>query len=98
MSTIRTSFAITAIFAAALSTAVQAQPAPTAPASAAAPKQQECGKTMARHDHGAEKGTPRPSTMAMPCAAKEAASAPDASASAPKKKLKHDHSTFHKTM
>lgn len=65
-----------------------AQPAPAA-AAASAPMM-EC-RHMAKHDHGAEKGTP--TSKAAACA-----HGPDLAASAPAKKkaLAHDHGKFHK--
>lgn len=69
------------------STFAFAQPAP-APAEAASKPMMDC-HMMAKHDHGAEKGTPG----SKPMCGKSA----DAAASAPKKKvLAHDHGKFHK--
>lgn len=74
--------------------AQQAAPAATA-ASAASPASMDCGKSpMKRHDHGAERNTGSTAgTMAMPCQAADAASAPDKTT---KKKPVHDHAKFHK--
>lgn len=70
------------------STFAFAQPAPV-PAAAASKAMMECHK-MAKHDHGAEKGTPMPKAAA--CAVGH-----DLAASAPKKKaLAHDHGKVHK--
>jgi hypothetical protein len=84
--------------------AASAQTQPTQPApSASTPMagsmmSHDCAKSMAKHDHGAEKGMPRPLSMSAPCAGDAAASAPAKSDSATKKQLTHDHSTFHKTI
>lgn len=56
----------------------------------------DCAKPQARHDHGAEKGSPRPLQKTGPCKA-EGAAAPAAASSA-KKKPAHDHAKTHKTM
>lgn len=80
-------FLVTSI---ALSAAAQDRPAAPAPAPmASASMPQDCAKTMARHDHGAERNAPRAKSAAGPCA-------PGAAASAPKAKLRHDHAKFHK--
>ncbi len=89
---------VLAVAAIGLSTAYAAGEAAPAPAEAAsaALMPMDCGKQMARHDHGAEKGTPMP--MSAKCAM--ASDAP-ADASAPKKteSIKgHDHARFHKLM
>jgi hypothetical protein len=82
-------------FALALSTAAVAQeaPAPTAaPAvDATATTPRDCTKPMARHDHGAERGTPTPMSAGCPMAIA------DTSAKT-KAKLGHDHAKFHKLM
>ena len=75
-------------FALLLSAVAVAQERPaSAPAAAAA----DCTKAMARHDHGAEKGTPTP--MQSECAASPASAA---SAHQTKAKAGHDHAKFHK--
>ncbi|GAP39044.1 hypothetical protein ISF6_0757 [Piscinibacter sakaiensis] len=53
----------------------------------------DCAKPMAKHDHGAERGTPRSAPKSGPCAPGMGAMAPEGSASAaPAKKLpKHNH-------
>jgi hypothetical protein len=53
----------------------------------------DCAKPMAKHDHGAEKGTPRATSKSGPCAAGAMTMAPEGAASAaPAKKLpKHNH-------
>lgn len=90
---------LTSFIALAMSALVSAAPAfaqqatPTAaPASSAS---MDCGKsTMKRHDHGAERNTGATAgTMAMPCPAADAASAPEKTT---KKKPAHDHAKFHK--
>ena len=82
-------------FALALSTAAVAQQAPvpaSAPdAGAASTMPHDCVKPMARHDHGAEKGTPTPMSSGCPMAA-------SASSARAKAKPGHDHSKFHKLM
>jgi hypothetical protein len=60
-----------------------------AAATAAAPAPMDC-KGMAKHDHGAEKGTP----MAMPAACAASAS----KVKAAKAKAGHDHAKVHKLM
>ena len=76
-----------------LSTAVAAQegPAPNPAPAGATSMPHDCAKPMARHDHGAEKGTPTP----MPGACPMAAAAPVEKAKA---KRGHDHARFHKLM
>jgi hypothetical protein len=78
-----------------MSAAAVAQEAPApapAPARAAAPSMpQGCAKAMARHDHGAEKGTPTP--MSGGCAM-----AADSSPVKSKAKRGHDHAKSHKLM
>ncbi|HJW11562.1 MAG TPA: hypothetical protein VJ598_07240 [Albitalea sp.] len=60
-------------------------------AEATMPMHEQCAKApMAKHDHGAERGTRAP--MAMTGCAPEAA-APAASAQA---RARHDHAKFHK--
>jgi hypothetical protein len=76
-----------------LSTAVVAQESPVpnpAPAGAAS-MPHDCAKPMARHDHGAEKGTPTPMSAACPMAS----AAPVEKAKA---KRGHDHARVHKLM
>ena len=84
--------------------AVQAAEEPAAnpaeaPATASMPM--DCGTMMARHDHGAEKGTPTPS-MAAKCPMASAADTGDTAPAAvtPKAKAKrgHDHARTHKLM
>lgn len=82
-----------------LTSTAQAQVSPAASmpmAGTAMPK--DCAKPTAKHDHGAEKGTPSPKSMSGPCAPVAAAAIPADAASTPKKKLNHDHSKAHKTM
>ena len=64
-----------------------AQPAAPAASAASAPMM-DCPK-MAKHDHGAEKGTPTPKSSACADMAAPAASAA-------KKKPLHDHGKMHK--
>jgi hypothetical protein len=49
----------------------------------------DCSKAMARHDHGAERGTPN--ARSAPCAA-----APASAAKSKAKVRRHDHARFHK--
>jgi hypothetical protein len=58
----------------AFSAAAVAQERPAADPALLAAASSDCAKPMARHDHGAEKGTPSPNATA-PCAAAPAASA-----------------------
>jgi hypothetical protein len=98
MSTIRTLLASFLFASAALSASAQTQPAAGASAPmGGAMMSQDCAKPMAKHDHGADKGMPRPTAKAEPCMGDAGATAPAASASAPKKQPNHDHSKFHKT-
>jgi hypothetical protein len=84
-------------FAVVLSGAAVAQEAPApatdavAPA-AAATMPHDCMKEIARHDHGAEKGTPTPKMTGCTM------EAPAAPATKAKAKLGHDHAKFHKLM
>lgn len=94
MTTIRTLFVCALFASAALAASAQTQPA----ASASMPMggamtSHDCAKPMAKHDHGAEKGTPRPMAKSGPCVAGAPATAPKAAAStAQTKKLpKHNH-------
>lgn len=79
-------------FAISLSTVALAQEGAGIPAApvAAASASTGCAKPMARHDHGAEKGTPSPKAMA-PCGAESTAPATKVKA-----KTGHDHAKFHK--
>jgi hypothetical protein len=94
MSTFRT-LVVSALFASA-ALAASAQTPPAASASmpmGGAMMSHDCAKPMAKHDHGAERGTPRSASKSGPCAAGMAATASEGAASAaPAKKLpKHDH-------
>jgi uncharacterized low-complexity protein len=81
----------------ALAAAAQAQTATNAAMPiAAASMPQDCVKPKARHDHGAERGTPTSRSTAMPCGQEGAATAPGTGASGPKQPRKHDHGKFHK--
>ncbi|MBI2752400.1 MAG: hypothetical protein HYX46_02635 [Betaproteobacteria bacterium] len=95
MTTIRNLFAIAFATSIAFAAVAQAQSAPaaSAPMMGGNTMPHDCAKPMAKHDHGAEKGTPRPMSMTGPCAAGAAATAPEGAASAAKtKKLpKHNH-------
>lgn len=94
MSTFRTLF-VSALFASA-ALAASAQTPPAASASmpmGGAMMSHDCAKPMAKHDHGAEKGTPRPMAKSGPCPAGAAAAGSEGAASAaPAKKLpRHNH-------
>ncbi|MBP6318767.1 MAG: hypothetical protein KA431_11625 [Rubrivivax sp.] len=92
---IRTLIAPVLFASAALSAFAQTQPTSGASAPmSGAMMSTDCAKPMARHDHGAEKGMPRPMVRSGPCAASASATAPDAAASAAqtKKLPKHNHS------
>ena len=95
MTTIHSLF-VSALFAsAALAASAQTPPADSASMPmGGAMMSHECAKPMAKHDHGAEKGMPRPMVRSGPCAASASATAPDAAASAAqtKKLPKHNHS------
>lgn len=90
-------FALVASLAMLLSVPAANAQQPAAPAASAAQAEhmmKDCAKPKAKHDHGAEKGTPTP-MKAMPCeASADAASVPARA----KKKPTHDHSKVHKTM
>jgi hypothetical protein len=81
-------------FAVIFSAAALAQEAPApvtdAKPTAAAAMPHDCTKQMARHDHGAEKGTPTPKMAG--CAMEKPAVSPV------KGKAGHDHAKFHKLM
>jgi hypothetical protein len=85
MTTLR--FLSLALIVSSFAVTAAAQQRPADPASASVPH--DCAKPMARHDHGAERGSPRPGSMSGPCS-------PAPGASAPKAKPLHDHATFHK--
>lgn len=94
MSTFRTLFVSALLATVALAASAQTQPA----AGASMPMggdmmSHDCAKPMAKHDHGAEKGTPRSMAKSGPCRAGATAMAPEGAAStAPAKKLpKHNH-------
>jgi hypothetical protein len=70
---------------------------PAAPA-AAAPIPDRCAQQMARHDHGAEKGTPTPMSSTSMSMMTGCATEPAAPATKTKNKAGHDHSKFHKLM
>jgi len=79
-----------AIFVASISLTAVAQEVPGASASsprASASMPQDCAKSMPRHDHGAEKGAPRPMSSSGSCASV---------AGTPAAKPRHDHARFHK--
>lgn len=78
----------------ALAASAQAQQ----PMGASAPMPGDCAKPQAKHDHGAEKGTPRSLSKAGPCKTVTVASEPAVAASASRKKPTHDHAKTHKTM
>jgi len=104
MTTIRT-LAISFVLAtAALSASAQSQPAASAsmPMSGNAMPMMDnamphdCGKAIAKHDHGADRGTPSMQAKAAPCGPIAGAPTPAAAASAAKKQPRHDHAKFHK--
>ncbi|WP_284617747.1 hypothetical protein [Aquabacterium humicola] len=68
--------------------AVSAFAQPAAPTPSASAPMMDCQK-KARHDHGAEKGTPTPKSSAC-------ADMPGPAASAARKKPLHDHGKMHK--
>lgn len=82
---VATTFATTA--------AAQPQAAAAAtPAASSAMSPKDCARPMARHDHGAERGSPTPRARPAGCPPETAASA-----SAPRKlKPVHDHGKIHK--
>jgi len=94
MTTIRTLLASVLFASVALSAAAQTQPAAAASAPmGGAMMSMDCAKPMAKHDHGAEKGTPRSMAKPGPCTAGASAMAPEGAASAAqtKKLPKHNH-------
>lgn len=71
-------------------------PKPAGPAAATSmPAPQDC-RRMARHDHGAEKGTPTP--MSVLCGTTPAPTTDRTGPKADAKKMGHDHARFHKQM
>lgn len=74
--------------------------APDSGATAATMPRGDCGKPMARHDHGAERGTPTPAmtTMAKCPMAGEEPAAPAAPVQKAKARRGHDHARVHKLM
>lgn len=96
MSTIRTLLTLVLSVTTAMAVSAQTAPAPaTSGPMVGATMSHDCAKPMAKHDHGAERNSPR-SVAKADCMADGAVAAPAASASAPKKQLKHDHAKFHK--
>jgi hypothetical protein len=90
MTTIRILSAALFVASIALTATAQAQTGAAASAPmAGAATSADCPKPMAKHDHGADKGTPHPVSMSAPCA-------PTTSASAPKRGSRHDHAKFNK--
>ncbi|MEO8653661.1 MAG: hypothetical protein ABI409_06000 [Ramlibacter sp.] len=75
-------------------------PAPAQVSTDAAAMPHDCTQQMARHDHGAERGTPTPMySLSMPMSMTTGcATAPDEPAKKAKAKPGHDHSKFHKLM
>lgn len=89
----------TAFLAGTLAVGATAQTAPSTAASmpmAGAAMPRDCGKPLARHDHGAERGSPAPKAKTAPCEQGAGAAKPAQAASAPSKRPKHDHGRFHK--
>ena len=78
------------------------QPTETAPAPDAAAAPRNCAAQPARHDHGAERGTPTSMPRMAGCAMNEMSgmgAATEAAADAkPKVKPGHDHARMHKLM
>ncbi len=95
----RTIALVAAMAALGLATAYAAD-TPAAPDSGApvASMPRGCGNPMARHDHGAEKGTPTPGMMMKCPMAGEEAAAPAAPVKKAKAKRGHDHARVHKLM
>mgnify|MGYP000902047875 CR=1 FL=1 len=93
MNTIRTLFASLLVASVTLGAQAQTAPAGSTP-TADHMKSQDCARPMPKHDHGAEKGTPRPVAKFGPCETGAAVSAPEGAAStAQAKKLpRHNHS------
>ena len=86
-----------ACFMATLAAGTMAQSAPAASMPIAGHMvARDCGKPLARHDHGAERGSPSPKAKAVPCEPSATAAPPSTAASAPGKRPKHDHGRFHK--
>lgn len=98
MSRSQTLFVTTFAAAMALTAAAHAQP--SAPASATVADSdptKACNLAKAKHDHGAERGTPSAKAMAAAACARAAGTSSAAeAASTPKKRLNHDHGKFHK--
>jgi hypothetical protein len=98
MSTIHHKLAAVLFASLALAASVQAQqPMDASSPMAGNMKAGDCAKPAGRHDHGAEKGTPRSQHKSAPCMA-NGASAPAAAAPSAKRKPAHDHGKTHKTM
>lgn len=92
MTTIRILSAALLVASIALTATAQAQTA--APASApvaGAAMSTDCPKPMAKHDHAAEKGNPRPMSMSAGCPPAKATSALSAASAAEKRRLRHEH-------
>lgn len=94
MSKIRTLFASVLFASVAVTASAQTQPAPGASTPmGGAMMSGDCAKPMAKHDHGAEKGTPRAASKSGPCPTGAMVTAPEAAASTAqaKKMPKHNH-------
>jgi hypothetical protein len=92
--------AVMALFSVAALAQEAPAPAPAQAPTDAAAMPRDCTQQMARHDHGAEKGTPTPmSSLSMPMSMTTGcAAAPADPATKAKVKPGHDHSKFHKLM
>lgn len=100
MTTIRTLSAAFFLAAVALTASAQTPPADGASmpmmGGEAKAMPHDCAKGVAKHDHGAERGSPR--AKSADCGPASAAAAPEAAASGAKAKKPHDHAKFHKNM
>jgi hypothetical protein len=89
------SIAVALVTSIAIAATAQTPSAPAAPAPMMGGNTMahDCAKPAAKHDHGAERGTPRPMSTSKPCEARMTAAVPTGAASAAKvkKPLKHDH-------
>lgn len=91
MITTRMLSAVILLASLALTAPAQAQSDAGASAPGASAMPHDCAKPMARHDHSAEKGNPRPAATSDGCQPTKAKSTSTAASAAEQKRLRHLH-------